>query len=239
MDSNSTRGMVIATSVMVLATVSVHAGPVVATNFDSLTLGAKIVGPVGPEVETTFVNDDGNGVGDLVSSVSCPEGFDACLPGNNAPGTIYTYSHTATPGVDTHNDTPFPLPDTILPLNDVNQFQLGFSAEGFNGVAGYSFSQSVGALGTPDAITAEHDDNDGSLQWTVSTDAWDTGEPITFFWQTTQPPQGPGGIYSISNATTSGSGNGPLPTPVPEPGCGLWLGLAVWGIAKRHGRSIT
>ncbi|MEM6400853.1 MAG: exosortase, PEP-CTERM interaction domain protein, partial [Cyanobacteria bacterium P01_D01_bin.116] len=66
--------------------------------------------------------------------------------------------------------------------------------------------------------------DDGSLAWTLSGGAaWDTNssnpETVTFFWQTTQAPSGPGGIYIASNNSTSGRGNGPLPTPaqtVPE-----------------------
>jgi len=193
------------------------------------------VGPVGPEVDATFVNAGGDGVGDLISSVSCPDGFAACMPPNNPQGTIYTYAHTATPGVDLPNDPPFPSPDTILPLDDVTQFGLGFAAEGFNGVAGFSFSEAAAAVGTPGAVAIERLD-DGSLVWSVSTDDWDTGEPITFFWQTMQPPSGPGGIYAISNALTSGSGNGPLPIPVPEPGSAVLVGFAAIGVLWRSGR---
>lgn len=232
------RPVVIVVGLIALLVAPLNADPVDAIDLDNLLLGAKIVGPVGPEVETTFENVNGDGVSDLVSSVSCPDGIAVCDPPTDAPGTIYTYVHSVTPGVDTHNDIPFPLPDTIFPLDDVNLFQLSFAAEGFNAagsVAGFSFSEAASALGTPGAISIEHL-NDGSLAWTISTDDWDTGEPITFFWQTTQPPIGPGGIYSISNGITSGSGNGPLPRPVPEPGSAALLSLAMLGVVWRARR---
>ena len=102
-----------------------------ATNLDGLSLGVKIVGPVGPDVETSFVNTSGEAVGDLSSSVSCPSGFSACIPPDNPAGTIYTYIHVVTPGVDLPNDPPFPAPDVSVPFDQVTEFTLGFPATGF------------------------------------------------------------------------------------------------------------
>ena len=167
-----------------------------------------------------------------------PRRFSGCVPPNNAPGTIYTYVHTSRQALIRTTTIRFLYRIRFFPLDDVNLFQLGFAAEGFNAagsVAGFSFSEAASALGTPGAISIEHL-NDGSLAWTISTDDWDTGEPITFFWQTTQPPIGPGGIYSISNGITSGSGNGPLPRPVPEPGSAALLSLAMLGVVWRARR---
>ena len=190
-----------------------------------LSLGARIVGPVGPEVQVTFINDDDQGVGDLESSVSCPDGIDPCTPPTNPPGTIYTYVHTAIPGVDLPNDPPFPTPDQIVTFDDVLSFRLGFVAEGFNGVAGYDFSQAATALGTSDEISIELED-DGSLTWSIDSDEWDSNEPLTFFWQTTQPPSDPGGVYSINDGAVTGLGAGPLPVPVPQPGVAVTLVVA-------------
>lgn len=212
-----------------LSTAQVGAVPVTATDFDGLTLGAKIVGPVGSEVEVTLINtvNSGEGVGDLSSSVSCPDGFASCTPPSNPSGTIYTYVHTVTPGVDFPNDAPFPEPGTIVPFDNVSQFELGFAAEGFNGVAGYSFSEANTTLGGSDQFAIEHQ-ADGSLSWSLSSGGWDTGESITFFWQTTQPPSGPGGVYSINDGSVSGSGPGPLPTAVvPEPISASLLGIGI------------
>lgn len=202
-----------------------HATIITATDLDSLSIGAKIVGPVGPDVEVSLINADGNSVGDLRSSVSCPDGFTTCAPPNNPAGTIYTYTHTVTPGIDNPNDAPFPNPPIVLAFDDVIGFSLGFEAVGFNGVAGYSFNEATNADISFDLeLTAP-----GELIWSTNSDGWDTGEAITFFWQTTQPPSGPGGIFNISNAGGTASGRGPLPTalPVPEP---MALGLILVGL---------
>ena len=182
--------------------------PIIATDFNSLNLGAMIVGPVGPEVEVSLSNTIGDSLGDLRSSVSCPDGFTNCLPATNVAGTIYTYTHTVIPGVDNPNDAPFPNPVTVLPFDDVLGFSLGFEATGFNGVAGYSFSDaSVAGVSFDIELEAT-----GELIWTTDSDNWDTAEEITFFWQTTQAPSGPAGVFSINSSSGSASGQGPLPT---------------------------
>ena len=202
----------------------------VPTDLDSFNLGPLVVGPVGPQVETTFVNISGEGVGDLISSVACPFGFALCDPSANPVGTIYTYLYEVTPGVDFPNDPPFPSPSTILPLENVTDFGLGFGAEGFNNVIGFSFSQAAAA--NPGANITIEQRADNSLVWNLSANAgWSTGETITFFWQTTQPPSGPGGTYGIANAAQAGFANGPLPTTapnatVPEPSFSPLFGLA-------------
>lgn len=216
-----------------------NAASLMPTDFDNVNLGATIVGPVGPEVETSLVNSSNQGLGDLTSSVSCPPGFTSCVPPENPQGTIYTYVHQVTPGVDFPNDVPFPAPENTIPFNDVNEFSLGFDASGFNGVAGYSFSQVENALGSDASFDIKQLD-DGKLTWTVSgTEGWNTNsnpETITFFWQTTQAPSGPGGTYIASNNSTSGSGAGPLPIPiqtVPEHNgvLGLLAPMALCGVS--------
>lgn len=176
-------------------------------DFGGLDVGAKIIGPVGPDVELSLINADGHSVGDLRSSVSCPSGFTKCRPSGNPSSTVYTYSHTVIPGLDKPNDQPFPQPSTVLDFDDVNRFKLGFEATGFNGVAGYDFGEADSA-GV--SFTIEHTES-GQLVWTANSEGWDTGEPITFFWQTTKPPVGPTGVYSISNSTGHGDGKGPVP----------------------------
>ncbi len=187
---------------------------ITATDLDGLDLGATIVGPVGPTVDTTLTNSAGEGIGDLINSVSCPAGFTTCTPPTNPIGTIYTYRHRVTPGVDFPNDPPFPSPGNILPLSNVREFRLNFAAAGFNGVAGYSFANADQVLNDGVEITTEQLD-DGSLTWRLPENSgWDTNEEITFFWQTTQPPSGPGGSYGLANKSQSGTAQGPLPVPV-------------------------
>lgn len=206
------RGALVA--LLTLASASAAAVPVTPVNLDDLALGALIVGPVGPEVEVSLVSDAGPAVGDLSSSVSCPDGFATCVPPDNPAGTLYTYRHSVTPGVDLPNDAPFPAPDEVVALDDVTRFALTFPASGFNGIAGYDFGEAAAALADGVMFDIELL-SDGSLEWTLADGSgWDTGEVITFFWQTTQPPSGPGGIYSVSNGVNGGSGNGPVPTPV-------------------------
>lgn len=217
--------MAINLTIGIFGSAVVDAALITATDLDSLNIGAKIVGPVGPDVEVSLINADGDSVGDLRSSVSCPDGFATCAPPNNPAGTIYTYTHTVTPGVDNPNDAPFPNPPTVLAFDDVIGFSLGFGAVGFNGVAGYSFNEATNADITFDLeFTAL-----GELNWTTNSDGWDTGEAVTFFWQTTQPPSGPGGTFNVSNADGTASGRGPLPSalPVSEPAA---LGLILLGL---------
>lgn len=196
--------------IFLLFSQSSNATAITSVNYDTLLIGAKIVGPVGPDVEVSLINLNGDSVGDLSSSVSCPDGFTACEPPLNASGTIYTYTHTVIPGVDNPNDAPFPNPGTVLPFDDVSQFSLGFAATGFNGVAGYSFT---------DAANANVEFSiellpSGEISWVTNNMDWDTGETITFFWQTTQAPSGPGGTFNISNSNGSASGAGPIPTAI-------------------------
>ncbi|MEO0378615.1 MAG: exosortase, PEP-CTERM interaction domain protein [Cyanobacteria bacterium P01_A01_bin.17] len=188
---------------------------VTATDLDSLSLGPTIVGPVGPTVDTTFITADERGIGDFMSSVSCPAGFTVCTPPTNPAGTIYTYRHQVTPGIDLPNDPPFPSPNSLLPLSNTRDFQLDFGAAGFNGVAGYSFSDAEAALNDGVEIRIEQLD-DGRLAWRLPENSgWDTNESLTFFWQTTQSPSGPDGSYTLASESELGSAQGPLPVPVP------------------------
>ncbi len=214
---------------------SIHAAALNATDLASLSLGAKIVGPVGPEVETTIAFTDGSGavigIADLISSVSCDARFTTDCSASAVSGVndaVYTYQHVVTPGVDLPNDPPFPAPDAVVPFDGVTEFALQFPASGFIGVAGYDFTTASAALGAANIGIEQR--NDGRLIWTVpSGAAWDTNETLTFFWRTTQRPSGPGGTYSATNGALSGVGAGPLPAPIPLPGSGIFLlsGLAL------------
>ena len=181
------------------------------TNLDTLRLGSKIEGPVGPEVETSFINTAGNSVGDLSSSVSCPTAIsDGCIPAETPLGTLYTYVYEVTPGVDLPNDAPFPQPDGLDPFERIESFQLNFPAVGFNGVAGYSFSEAKQAT---EAKTLIIESNlDGSLVWRLPAEAdWKARETISFFWQTTEPPIGPNGSYGLAGDGRLSGAVGPLP----------------------------
>ena len=68
-----------------------------AGEFLDLDLGAKIVGPQGPEVTSALSNAEGN-FADLRSFVACPADMTECDPATAPEGTIYTYVHVVYPG---------------------------------------------------------------------------------------------------------------------------------------------
>ena len=163
-------------------------------DFNSIDRGEVIVGPLGPTVSDDFTTSASEDIGDLNSSV-----FD-----NSATG-LFTYTHQVTPGVD-----------------DINSFAVSFPATGFNGIAGYDFTQSNIAGGNGDGTDFEIDFNtDGTITWNISDSAdlfFDTGETITFFWQSTLRPVGPFGTYSLNDSLSEGTAIGPTPNaPAPEP----------------------
>tara|TARA_R110002110_G_scaffold236683_1_gene452611 strand:+ start:111 stop:752 length:642 start_codon:yes stop_codon:yes gene_type:complete len=198
---------------VVFASPALADGPITLQDFNTLVLGATIVGPVGPEVEASLIGPDGASVGDINSRVQCPDGVETCAPPKLPAGTVYTYIHEITPGADRPNDTPFARPDQVVSMDGANLFRLGRKSEGFTGVAGYSFSEAKAATGTEQPFTISAD-ADGRLVWRAS-DAhpWKTGQTVTFFWQTTQPPVGPRDGFTLSNGQMSGTGIGPAPKP--------------------------
>ena len=219
---------VLVVSALALAPFSAHALMIAPTDLNTLALGARIVGPVGPTVDASFLNAANDSLGDIRGGVACPAGFAVCAPPANPAGTLYTYVYEIAPGVDAFaNDPPFPQPPLANPAFDqVVRFQLDL-APGSNGVAGFDFAQAGNALGNGADFQIELLNN--VLTWTVSggNSDWNSGEIITFFWQTTQPPTGPGNVYAISNASDAGHAVGPSPAPLPvvSPGSLSLLGL--------------
>jgi hypothetical protein len=209
-----TKKSLILAVVLGLSMGAAQSAPVTAIDLDTLTIGPKVIGPIGPEVESTFINSNNEGLADFVGSASCPAGFTSCVPPENPPGTIYTFIYDVTPGVDTFNDSLFPLPDPILPLDGTTEFRLNFPASGFTGVAGFSFASAQAVLDDISVISIELL-GDGSLAWNIPENAgWDSGETIRFFWQTPQRPVSPDGQFGIANSEQSGIAAGPLPAPV-------------------------
>ncbi|WP_370177002.1 hypothetical protein [Alteriqipengyuania sp.] len=181
----------------------------VAADFGELELGARIEGPVGPEVEASIVVD-GRSIGDIVSYVACPAEYDECDPEDLPEGTVYTYVHTIRPGVDAPNDPPFTRPVGLDEVLAATLFSTTRTASGFNGAIGYDRDQATAALG-PDGEIRVQDDN-GTLAWRViGGDGWETGEPITVFWQSTLPPEGPAEAYSLRADEKIAMATGPFP----------------------------
>jgi hypothetical protein len=187
----------------------------VGVDFNALTLGAFVVGPVGTEVDSSFVTGGGDSAGNFSAGAACPDGFATCVPPSVPAGSIYTYVIDVVPGAETiPNDAPFPEPATIVDPGVVSSFSLGFAPAGFNGVAGYDFTQ---AANEGLAFSIEEDDTTGYLTWTSIADDWTAGDAMTFFFQTTQGPSGPGGQYVLTGDLASGTAAGPLPAPIPVP----------------------
>lgn len=181
-----------------------------AMDFDELALGAKIVGPVGPEVEASLATDL-ESIGDIKSYVACAEGNESCDPKSAAPGMVYTYVYIVTPGTDDPNDDKFPQPEAVAPVSKATGFKMVLPAVGYTGESGYSQKQAVEALGDDGAFLATCSANGLSFELVSGTE-WSTGEPITFFWRSTVPPKGPMDAFILEADGKTGVGAGPSPT---------------------------
>ena len=192
------------------ATLAEPVNVIAPTDFASLTLGGTVQGPLGPEVEASLAAD-GVAIADIASRVQCPEGIDPCDPDTAEEGTIYTYIYEVRPGFDGPNDPPFEMPETVRPIQSASSFALAFPAHGFTGVAGYSVYDAGDVLA--EGFVASISCVDNQIIWSFPEESgWSTGETITFFWQTTQPPSGPDGEYRFVGDELEATGPGPLPT---------------------------
>lgn len=205
------------------------AAPVEPTDLDGVALGAFVEGPVGVTVDSSFVAGDAS-VGDFSGGAACPEGFEACVPPENPEGTLYSFVQTVVPGEDAvPNDPPFAeAPDTVDP-GPVGSYAIAFRPAGFTGTAGYSFSDAE-AAGVEFALDQG---SDGALTFSVTDGEWTAGEGVRFFFETTQPPSGPGGTYALGDGVAAG----PLPAPIPVPAALPLLAAALGGLAllRRRG----
>ena len=154
----------------------------VGADLDLSTLGAKIVGPQGPEVRTVL-SAGNREIGRLVSYVACPADTAECKPGEMPEGTVYTYVHRVTLA-DTEDGTQMAERD------------------------GPEVAEAT--LGDPDAISITNDS--GSLIWRVSRGSgWKPGGTMTFWWQSTTPPQGPAEAYLLEVDGNQAIATGPFP----------------------------
>ncbi len=120
-------------------------------------------------------------------------------------GATYTYVLTVTPSI-----------------NNIETFTTGFAPGQFTGVAGYSFADAV-VMGTGFSI----EQIDGHLTWQAADrSAWDSGEMVRLFYQSTLPPSV--GKYNLID-TAVGTANGYA--PVPEPATMLLVGGGLLGLA--------
>lgn len=177
-------------------------------DLDLSTLGARIVGPQGDEVET-LLSAGNREIGKMVSFVACPEGVTECVPGDMPADTIYTYVHQVTladaPQVE---DQPEDGPEVLE--SPPTLFRMTNEAHGFNRAVGYSNAQALNALGSEDAISITSDG--GRLIWRVTEgEGWKPGSTITFWWQSTLPPAGPSDAYLLEIDGNQAAAKGPFP----------------------------
>ena len=186
-----------------------------AGDFADLQLGAKIVGPRGPDVQTSLSNEAGI-FADITSYVACPAGMESCDPATAPEGTVYTYVHIVYPGEDMDPSTGAGTGPDDVDVESAAAFMMNAPAHGFTGEAGYSSAEAVAAAGSSInvVVTCELD---GQIFWTVNAgdggDQWEDGEPITFYWRSTLPPAGPAPNYSIRANDVAAIGEGPFPAP--------------------------
>lgn len=182
-----------------------------AGDFLDLQLGARIVGPQGPEVKGRLANEEG-AFADITSYVACPAGMDPCDPASAPAGTIYTYVHTVYPGEDNDPASGSGMGNDASTVETAEAFRMTMPSHGFTGRAGYSKDEARAAIATADIVITCHEQG---LAWTIEEgdggDQWAQGEPITFWWQSTLPPAGPAEAYEIFANYTAASGPGPHP----------------------------
>ncbi len=181
------------------------AGPrtLVPAGFNDMDLGPKIVGPQGPEVSGTLVRE-GTTIAEIVSYVACPaaaqdeEPAEECVPADQPDGTVYTYVHRITP-LDVADDLDTPM-----------VFRTTRKAHGFANNIGFDREQAEAVLGEGYAIRVQEDN--GALAWRVElSNGWSAGEELTFFWQSTLPPEGPAEAYAVGTENGRAVGTGPFP----------------------------
>lgn len=212
----------------------VVANGIVIADLDALALGPKIVGPVGPEVQASLATPLA-AFGDIESWVACPahdtikddsgkndSGKDiaaqangriikACEPGNMRAGTVYTYVHAVTPGIDRPNDRPFAQPEAVNMPRAITAFRVAVPLAGFTGKAGYSFGDAAKALGSDGKFAVACLGK--AIVFTVEAPkgGWRQGQTVRFFWQSTAAPAGPAEGYELAADGKRARGVGPAP----------------------------
>ena len=207
----------------------VVANGIVIADLDALALGPKIVGAVGPEVQASLATPLA-AFGDIESWVACPARdtirddsgkataqqpkgpkIEACEPGNMRAGTVYTYVHAVTPGVDKPNDRPFAQPEALNMPADIAAFRVTVPLAGFTGKAGYSFGDATKALGSKGKFAVACLGK--AIVFTVEAPegGWRKGQTVRFFWQSTVAPAGPAEAYELVADGKRARGSGPAP----------------------------
>ncbi|PZT90180.1 MAG: hypothetical protein DI637_04740 [Citromicrobium sp.] len=187
----------------------------IAADLDLGTLGARIEGPQGTEVETVL-SAGNREIGRMVSFVACPENTERCVPAALPADTVYTYVHRITLAGDAEqpvddDDAAVDGPEALD--NSPSLFRTARKALGFNGAVGYAKHEAASALGNEDAISVSSVED--FLVWTLADGAeWRPGTSVTFWWQSTLPPRGPEEAFLLELDGNQATGIGPFPAEV-------------------------
>lgn len=176
-----------------------RAVPITATDYDTLSLGSLVNGPITNDILSY----------DLASSILIDIGDLTTSVYDNA--SVYTYVLEVTPEE-----------------SNVSEFNTAFDVVGFNNTAGYSFFD-ASSVGT--GFNIDHD-ADGTIDWmAVYGEAWDAGEKLTLFYQSSRPAY-LGDYYQMINSHF-GQAQGYAPS-IPDATAMLLLGSAclVGGLSR-------
>lgn len=191
----------------------------------ALALG--LVLGLGARSQAAFVTPTDLDTVDTGTSVAGPTTTDFIAPDASHIGSIqgqvfqnadtYTYVMAVTPTID-----------------NISEFNTGFSILGFNGVAGYSFSSVSLAGGNPATDITIANESDNTLDWYVANTGngtfFDSNSTVLFFFQSTLPPL-EGGSYNIIDHHV---GTGQAYQPIPEPASLSLIGIAGVALIRRR-----
>ncbi len=181
----------------------------VGADLDLSTLGAKIVGPQGAEVESVFRAGDRR-IGKMVSYVACPREVVQCKPDELPEGTVFTYVHRVTLAEASEAKEPQASGGPEVVEAPPTLFRTTRKTTGFNQAVGFSTAEAEAALGDPDAISITMDN--GSLIWRVARGpGWQPGMHDDLLVAIHRAPAGPRRSLSARGRGKSGARRRPLP----------------------------